>query len=120
MKTIEEIAKEHELYTTDNSYKLYAKNLEAFAEAYHKQKLDELEPVAYMYEMLTKSWARQFHRKFKLGDLVKKRKGSEWQGRIVGAYSTDLTPEGYAVESDTHKGSVQIYPDNALEYIKDK
>lgn len=27
-----------------------------------------------------------------------------------------LTPKGYAVESSTHKGSVQIYPAAALEY----
>ncbi len=31
------------------------------------------------------------------------------------AHSTELTPEGYAVESNTEKGSVQIYPAKALE-----
>lgn len=54
--------------------------------------------------------------KFRLGDLVRKRSGSEWKGRIVGTYSTSLTPEGYAVESDAHPGSVQIYPAAALEH----
>ena len=54
--------------------------------------------------------------KFKIGDLVRKKSGSEWQGRIVGWYSTELTPEGYAVESEAHKGSVQIYPAAALEF----
>ena len=54
---------------------------------------------------------------FKLGDLVRKKSGSEWEGYVVGFYSTELTPEGYAVESSTHKGSVQIYPAKALEKV---
>ena len=53
--------------------------------------------------------------KFKLGDMVKKVSGSEWHGKVVGTYSTELTPEGYAVESHTEKCSVQIYPAKALE-----
>ena len=52
---------------------------------------------------------------FALGDHVKKKSGSEWEGVVVGWYSTTLTPEGYAVESSSHKGSVQIYPVGALE-----
>ncbi len=55
--------------------------------------------------------------KFKLGDVVRKVSGSEWEGVIVGTYSTELTPEGYAVESSSHKGSVQIYPAKALTGI---
>jgi len=55
--------------------------------------------------------------KFKRGDYVRKRSGSHWQGYIVGEYSTNLTPEGYAVESDAHSGSVQIYPVAALELV---
>jgi hypothetical protein len=58
--------------------------------------------------------------KFKLGDVVKKVSGSCWHGTIVGTYSTELTPEGYAVESQTEKGSVQIYPAKALEYWNEK
>lgn len=58
--------------------------------------------------------------KFKLGDHVKKIKGSQWSGLVVGTYSTALTPEGYAVESSTEKGSVQIYPAAALELIVPK
>lgn len=54
-------------------------------------------------------------KKFKLGDLVRKTRGSQWHGRVVGFYSTDLTPIGYAVESSTERGSVQIYPESALE-----
>lgn len=53
--------------------------------------------------------------KFAMGDRVKKTSGSEWVGHICGTYSTALTPEGYAVESEAHAGSVQIYPDKALE-----
>lgn len=54
------------------------------------------------------------HTKFQLGQYVRKTKGSQWHGRVVGWYSTELTPEGYAVESDTERGSVQIYPAAAL------
>lgn len=57
--------------------------------------------------------------KFKMGDFVKKTKGSMWRGYVVGVYKTDLTPEGYAVESSTEKGSVQIYPAAALELCKE-
>ena len=52
---------------------------------------------------------------FGLGDRVRKKSGAAWQGRVVGWYSTKLTPEGYAVESEAHPGSVQIYPAGALE-----
>jgi hypothetical protein len=52
--------------------------------------------------------------KFSLGDRVRKTKGSSWQGRVVGFYSTELTPSGYAVESERDPGSVQIYPESAL------
>lgn len=55
------------------------------------------------------------NQKFKLGDRVRKVKGSQWHGVVVGTYSTSLTPEGYAVESHTERGSVQIYPAAALE-----
>ena len=55
--------------------------------------------------------------KFRMGDLVKKSTGSEWVGRVVGWYSTNQTPEGYAVESEAHAGSVQIYPAKALELV---
>jgi hypothetical protein len=58
--------------------------------------------------------------KFKLGDTVRKSKGSQWHGTVVGTYSTALTPEGYAVESWTETGSVQIYPAAALEFWKPK
>ncbi len=53
-------------------------------------------------------------RKFQLGDRVTKTKGSSWTGKVVGFYSTALTPVGYAVESENEPGSVQIYPEAAL------
>lgn len=56
--------------------------------------------------------------KFRMGDLVKKSTGSEWVGRVVGWYSTNQTPEGYAVESSAHRNSVQIYPAKALEAVE--
>jgi len=52
-----------------------------------------------------------------LGTRVRKISGSEWQGRVVGFYSTDLTPEGYVVESEFHKHSAQLYPEKALEIV---
>lgn len=58
--------------------------------------------------------------KFKRGDRVRKTKGSAWQGKVVGFYSTELTPIGYAVESEFHPGSVQIYPEAALERVDEE
>jgi len=61
-----------------------------------------------------------FVNKFKLGDYVRKKSGSQWQGKVVGVYSTNLTPEGYCVESDVYAGSVQIYPVAALELVPEQ
>lgn len=55
--------------------------------------------------------------KWTVGALVTKVRGSSWTGRIVGYYSTGLTEVGYCVESVTEKGSVQIYPESALELV---
>lgn len=57
------------------------------------------------------------HPTFVMGQSVRKKSGSRWQGKVVGTYSTVLTPEGYAVESSTELGSVQIYPVGALEAV---
>jgi len=57
---------------------------------------------------------------WRMGTRVRKIKGIRWQGRVVGYYSTALTPVGYAVESETETGSVQIYPASALEVIEEK
>lgn len=52
-----------------------------------------------------------------IGARLRKKSGSSWQGRVVGYYSTSLTPEGYAIESEREPGSVQIYPISALEEV---
>lgn len=67
---------------------------------------------------LTRSAQTAPQGKFRMGDLVKKSTGSEWEGHICGTYSTELTPEGYAVESSAHRNSVQIYPAKALEAVE--
>lgn len=58
--------------------------------------------------------------KFKEGDRVRKKgnKG-QWHGRVVGYYSTECTPIGYAVESERETNSVQIYPEHALELYEE-
>ncbi|MEA5457261.1 hypothetical protein SPF06_21300 [Sinomonas sp. JGH33] len=56
---------------------------------------------------------------FELGDRVRKVRGSSWQGRVVGYYSTALTPRGVCVESEREPGSVQIYPEAALEPVEE-
>lgn len=53
--------------------------------------------------------------KFAIGQRVTKIRGSSWTGKVVGFYSTSLTPMGYAVESENEPGSVQIYPEAAIE-----
>ena len=57
---------------------------------------------------------------FGLRDRVRKTKGSSWQGRVVGFYSTSLTPIGYCVESEREPGSVQLYPESALERVPEE
>jgi hypothetical protein len=57
--------------------------------------------------------------RFETGARVRKIKGSSWQGHVVGFYSTELTPEGYCVESEREPGSVQIYPVSALELVEE-
>lgn len=52
---------------------------------------------------------------WRIGTKLKKKSGSSWHGRVVGYYSTALTPVGYAIESEHEPGSVQIYPASALE-----
>jgi dihydrofolate reductase (trimethoprim resistance protein) len=51
---------------------------------------------------------------YEYGRLLRKKSGSQWLGRVVGFYSTEQTPEGYALESVYHKNTVQIYPKQAL------
>lgn len=74
--------------------------------AYERGKKEVLQKV-----LDTREW------KFLLGDLVRKKSGSSWQGKVVGFYTSSLTLEGYAVESEREIGSVQIYPVSALEKV---
>jgi len=53
--------------------------------------------------------------KYPIGTTLRKKSGSQWHGTVCGTYSTALTPIGYAVESAFEPGSVQIYPEAALE-----
>lgn len=55
--------------------------------------------------------------KYEYGTRLKKKKGSQWQGRVVGFYQTPYTHEGYAIESEKELRSVQIYPEAALEPV---
>lgn len=57
---------------------------------------------------------RPFGFKYDRGTMLTKKSGASWTGRVVGFYSTTLTPEGYCVESIHEKGSVQLYPEQAL------
>lgn len=63
-----------------------------------------------------------FHlvRKYGFGDRLTKTNGSSWTGRVVGFYSTALTPVGYAIESENEPGSVQIYPESALRPAEER
>lgn len=54
---------------------------------------------------------------FAIGDLVRKKSGSWWEGRVVGFYSTEQTPDGVCVQLDKPMGPVQIYPSSALELV---
>jgi hypothetical protein len=76
----------------------------------------DIEPVSVPggWSIVDAMQAIRAARKFGLGDLVTKTKGSSWTGHVVGFYSTAMTPVGYAVESETEAGSVQIYPEAAL------
>ena len=49
--------------------------------------------------------------RFKFGDRVRKIKGSSWQGRVNGWYTTSGTPIGWNVESEREPGSTQLWPD---------
>lgn len=73
----------------------------------------------YTFGDLSKQTAAQREQSgtFAMHQQVRKISGSEWEGHICGTYSTELTPDGYAVESAAHKGSVQIYPAKALELV---
>ena len=51
----------------------------------------------------------QEYSRYKIGDLVQKKKGSQWRGQVVGLYSTPYTTFGYVVMSYFEPGSVQAW-----------
>jgi hypothetical protein len=53
--------------------------------------------------------------RWQLGDKVRKKRGSSWRGTVCGFYSTPHTPQGYCVDSAFEPGSVQVWPEAALE-----
>lgn len=53
------------------------------------------------------------------GERVRKKSGSSWPGDVSGFYSASRTPIGLCVESERELGSVQIYPEAALERVPD-
>lgn len=53
--------------------------------------------------------------RWQLGDKVKKKANSSWRGVVCGFYSTPHTPVGYCVDSAFEPGSVQVWPEAALE-----
>jgi dihydrofolate reductase (trimethoprim resistance protein) len=83
-----------------------------------KEALDLIDTTPHQYEMSkfvdSKNLPEPPWAKWSIGDSVTKTKGSSWSGKVVGYYSTSLTSKGYAVESPTESGSVQIYPEAAL------
>lgn len=53
--------------------------------------------------------------RWQLGDHVRKKRGSSWRGVVCGFYSTPHTAQGYCVDSAFEPGSVQVWPEAALE-----
>ena len=53
--------------------------------------------------------------RWQLGDKVKKKANSSWRGIVCGFYNTEATPNGYSVASLYEPGSVQVWPEAALE-----
>ena len=102
-----------------------ARRISDIAIAAYLSALGEQKPVASVDqpELLTIAYMQGAYNavkgggkfRFPLKSRVTKTKGSSWTGHVVGFYSTELTPIGYAVESENEPGSVQIYPEAALE-----
>lgn len=65
-------------------------------------------------ELTFNNWAARHGLSLRWHSRAMKRSRSSWNGRVVGFYSTSLTPIGIAVESEREPCSVQIYPSHAL------
>lgn len=71
--------------------------------------------ITRLHQLLSEAEKAKTGWAFAEGDPVRKKSGSWWEGRVVGTYSTEQTPRGYAVQLDKPFGPVQIYPESALE-----
>jgi hypothetical protein len=58
---------------------------------------------------------------FPLGCAVRKISGPEWQGVIVGYYSSSFTPEGLVIEctAEGARGQVHVEPAKRMERTHD-
>lgn len=52
--------------------------------------------------------------RWRMGDFLRKVRGSSWRGPVCGFYTTENTPVGYCIESAFEPGSVQCWPEAAL------
>jgi len=109
------------LYAAQDRADPFESLADLYAEGYYHDArvvLDFVEPVIRAGEIARRlSPDGEGEWRFKRGDCVRKIAGSKWHGFVVGFYSTELTPVGYAVESMYEIGSVQIYPEKAIELV---
>ena len=55
---------------------------------------------------------------FPVNSRVRKKSGAQWQGLVIARYYNPVTDKwGCNVLSDREIGNVQIYPDQALEFV---
>lgn len=54
-----------------------------------------------------------YRRNFPLGTKVRKVSGPEWNGHVVGYYSSTLTPEGLVIECDVPGARHQVHVEPA-------
>lgn len=62
---------------------------------------------------------KALEQRFPLGSLVrfKSDKGPQWQGKVCGYYSTEITPEGLVVECDAEGARGIVHVDPAKRFI---
>jgi hypothetical protein len=84
----------------------------------HRSKFSPRQKLEFLTEMFSVWLAHHDLQDMPIGTRVRKKSGSRWQGRVVGYYSTELTPQGVCIESENEPGSVQIYPIKAVEILE--
>ena len=73
---------------------------------------ESIEEIRKLNNAGAEAWPRDA--KFFWHNRVRKKKGSWWEGIVVGWYKTQATTIGYCVQLDIPQGPVQIYPEDAL------